>query len=131
MSSAAVSILQRAIKGLFYMSEKDAPYLPLTWAEKTKPTKKKILELGGHPADSPVEEVKLDAFFAGPTTAHAWHGKPEKEVVKKYQSLLASIKDNLTEVKVYKVGAAKKTIYIVGKTADDVWTGLETAALET
>ena len=131
MSSAAISALKRAIKGLFYMSEKDAPFLPLTWAEKTKPTKKKILEMGGHPPDSPVEQVKLEDFFAGPTSAQTWHGKQEKAAVKKYQALLASIQDNLTEVKVYKVGEARKTIYILGKTANGVWTGLETAALET
>lgn len=131
MAVTALAALKKASQGLSYMSEKDAPFGTFSWKAEGKLTRKKVLELGKHPADSAVEEVKLAPFFAGLTKDQDWHGTQEKAAVEKYRHLLQAIQDNLEDVKVFKVGQARKTVYIVGSDKDGNWTGLTTQALET
>lgn len=131
MPASAVAALTKASQGLSYMSEKDAPFTTVAWKAEGKLTRKKLLALGKHPADSSVEELTMANFFAGLTKDETWHGSQEKEVVERYRHLVQAIQDNLTHVKVFKVGQVKKRVYIVGSDKEGNWAGLATEALET
>ena len=49
-----------------------------------------------------------------------------------FDKLAAAIKQQLSGVKVYKVGDdPEKQVFIVGKTSDGKWAGLKTTAVET
>jgi hypothetical protein len=68
------------------------------------------------------EPQSLDDFF---------HAVPPEDKAK-FDRLAAVLKEQLSDVKVYKVGdEAEKTAYIVGKTADGRWAGLKTTVVET
>ena len=131
-SNDALSALKKASKGLLYQSESDEPFKAFGWGKaEGRLTKKKILELSKHDPDSPVDEVSLDDFFQDLTQEQDWHGEEEKADVEKYQTLLKAIREQLSGVKVFKVGDTEKDIYIVGKTKEGDWVGLKTTAVET
>jgi Nuclease A inhibitor-like protein len=50
----------------------------------------------------------------------------------KFDKLAKALQEQLSEVKVYKVGdEPEKQVYIVGKTQDAHWAGLKTTVVET
>jgi hypothetical protein len=51
--------------------------------------------------------------------------------VEQYRDLLAVIRQNLSDAKVFKVGATRVSVFIVGKTDEGDWGGLRTTAVET
>lgn len=131
-STDAIAALTKASKGLLYPSETDEPFTTFSWKEaEGELTKEKLLQRARKPAGSPVREVPLRDFFKDLTTAQDWHGEEEKAAVEKYGNLLAVIRQNLSDVKVFKVGATKVSVFIVGKTEEGDWAGLKTTAVET
>ena len=131
MPDTTIDALKQATKGLTYQSESDAPFKTFVWKDGGRLTKQKVLELSGHKPGTPVEEVKVDDFFADLTEGQDWHGADEKKTAERYQNLLQTIKDNLSGAKVYKVGEVNVDIYIVGKTQAGDWAGVQTKAVET
>ena len=50
----------------------------------------------------------------------------------KFDKLAKVIKEQLSGVKVYKIGdEAEKEVYVAGKTADGQWAGIKTSVVET
>jgi histidine triad (HIT) family protein len=119
---SAVDALQQAAKGLVFTSETDAKLEPFLWKEGGDPSAQRLVQLAGAKAGTPVEEMTLDAFF---------HAVPSEDKAR-FDRLAKVLKEQLSGVKVYKLGAeAEKQVYIVGKTQDGQWAGLETTVVET
>ena len=118
-----VEALQKAAKGLLFPSESEAKLEPFLWKDGgDKLTDAHLLELSGAEEDTPVAEETLDSFFR----------VVPKEDRPKFDKLAQTLQAQLSDVKVYKVGAeAEKEVYIVGKTADGQWAGLKTSVVET
>ncbi len=128
----AIAALTIASEGLLYPSEADEPFTTFTWKESEgELTKEKLLKRARKPARSPVREVPLQDFFKDLTTAQDWHGQEEKATVEKFRNLLAVIRQHLSDVKVFKVGATKVGVFIIGKTDEGDLAGLKTTAVET
>ncbi len=51
--------------------------------------------------------------------------------MKKFQTLVQTLKDNLNEIKVYRIGAIDIDVYIIGKTQSGDLAGLSTKVVET
>jgi len=69
--------------------------------------------------------------LALPLLALLWAAVPPEDA-KKFQKLAKVLQEQLTGVKVYKVGdEAEKAAYIVGKTTGGKWAGLKTTVVET
>jgi len=117
-----LAALQKAAKGLIYTSETDAPLEAFFWQDSKPLTRKHLLELAGAEAGTAVEEETLDDFlYAVP---------PEDKPA--FDKLAETIKEQVSEVKVYKIGdEAEKQAYIVGKTSEGQWAGLKTTVVET
>ena len=96
---------------------------PFAWeGGPDKLTRKDVLKLAGEDEGAEVEEQSLDEFFRVVP--------PEDKA--KFDELAKVLKEQLSEIKVYKVGdEAEKTAYIVGKTKDSRWAGLKTTVVET
>ena len=122
-------ILAQASQGLLMPSESEYPFEVVAW-EDVKLTPQKILELNNYPPATSIEEVELDYFFRNVATEKDWHDKIQKENVAKFQNLVQVIKDNLAEIRVYRIGTIEISIYIVGKTNDGV-AALATKVIET
>nr|WP_228056891.1 nuclease A inhibitor family protein [Tychonema sp. LEGE 07203] len=55
----------------------------------------------------------------------------ERETVKRFQNLVRVLKQNLSNIQVYRVGNININAYIVGVTDGGDWAGLSTKLLET
>ena len=111
-----------AAKGLLFPSESDAPLEPFLWDDGGKLTKDRLRELAGAEEGTAVEELSLDNLLAT---------VPGEERPKFYK-LAQAVKQQLSGVKVYKVGDDPETaVYVVGKTEDGKWAGLKTSVVET
>src|SRR3954467_3292251 len=125
MPDPAINALKGATKGLLYMSETDAPFQTFAWKHgEGALTDKKVLELSKHELGTKIEKVKLDEFLGD----YAEGGDEDAE---KYKNLLRVINEHLSDVRVFKVGQVNLDIYIVGRTRQGDWVGLQTKAVET
>ena len=114
--------LQKASKGLRYTSETDAPLQPFVWQGSGELTPEQVKKQASVAADEAVEESALDSFF---------HAVPSEDKAK-FQKLSQVLKEQLSGIKVYKIGEeAEKDVYIVGKTKDGRLAGLKTTVVET
>jgi histidine triad (HIT) family protein len=119
----AVDALQKASKGLSMPSESDAPFEGFLWDNASdKLTQDQVVKLAGAEEGTSVEEDTLDGLF---------RTVPSEDKAR-FQKLAAAIKQQLSGVKVYKVGdEAEREVYVVGKTQDGKWAGLKTSVVET
>ena len=122
-TDTALDAMQNASKGLLMPSEGEAPFEPFLWNDAgDKLTQDRLLTLAGSAKGVFVEEMSLDSLF---------QTVPSEDKAK-FQKLAAAIQQQLSGVKVYKVGKeAERNVYIVGKTKDGHWAGLKTRVVET
>jgi len=117
-----LDVLEKAVKGLTYTSETDAPLEAFVWDAERSLTKKKILDLAGVEQNTAIETETLEDFF---------HAVPPEDKAK-FDELAKTLQEQLSSIKVYKIGdEAEKQAYIVGKTAGGQWAGLKTTVVET
>jgi hypothetical protein len=129
MAADTVSALKKASKGLLYPSEYDAPFQTFVWkGQQGQLTKQAVRQLGKYPTSAPVEQVSLEDFFGELTAEDSGASTEDAE---KYRALLQVIKEQLSGVKVFRVGETKVTIYIVGRSKDGDLAGLKTTSVET
>jgi hypothetical protein len=124
-----IETLTQASQGLLMPSESEYPF-EVFIGEGAELTSEKILELTHYPPATSIEEVELDYFFRNVATEKDWHDSIQKENVAKFQNLVQVIKDNLAEIRVYRIGTIEVNVYIVGKTNDGL-AGLATKVIET
>jgi hypothetical protein len=114
--------LAKASKGLQFVSGTEADFEPFAWKNGAELTHERLLTLSGAEEGTPLEEMTLDDFF---------RAVPSEDKAK-FQKLTKALQDQLSAVKVYKLGEeAEKEVYIVGKTKDGWWAGLKTSVVET
>lgn len=130
MSSEIVEKLKEASTGLLMMSESDYPFEVVQWEGAAPVTQEKILQLTGS-QDLPVEVVDLDYLFRNCAFEQEWHNELQKKDVKKFQTLIQTLKDNLSDISVYRVGKINIDAYIIGQTKDGDLAGVTTKLVET
>ena len=108
-----------ACEGLIYMSETDAPVLPLSGSDAKEIT------------DGPTQEISFDDFFQRLTEIKDWHGEREKERAKKFSELRKLLEENLRNLKVLRTGKIRINIYVVGTDINGHMMGVTTKAVET
>jgi len=52
---------------------------------------------------------RIDDFFARATQEEDWHDEEERETVKLFHNLVSVLKQNLSQLQVYRVGNTKPT----------------------
>jgi hypothetical protein len=127
----AVAALKAIASGLAWMSESDYPFEVTLLPGFEPPIASTLLQLTGHDADCPVEEMTVQNFFAPAIEEQDWYEEAEKETMHRFQTLLQWLKDHLSEVKVYRVDEIEIDIYIVGKTESGDWINFSTKSIET
>ena len=131
MTDSIAIQLKQASEGLLFLSETDAPFEVISWQTQEQLTPTKLLELTERPPDAPVELRTVDEFFAIATQEEDWHDEEERETVKRFQNLVSVLKQNLSQLQVYRVGSINIDVYIVGLTPGGGWAGLSTKLVET
>jgi hypothetical protein len=90
--------------------------------DSEKLTHEKLLELAGAEEGTAVEELSL---------AELLRTIPPEDKAK-FDPLVRTLKEQLSGIKVHKVGdEAERELYIVGKTKDGQWAGVRTTVVET
>jgi hypothetical protein len=117
LTTNIIALLTAATADLFWTSETDAPFEVMMWKD-LKPIE-------------PIVTQSIDDFFQPAITPQDWHGKEGQAIVARYEALIATLKENLREIRVDRVGEVEITIYIIGKTSDGTWIALKTSAVET
>ncbi len=130
MSGEIVEKLKEASTGLLMMSESDYPFEVVQWEGAAPATQEKILQLTGS-QNLPVEVVELDYFFRNCAFEQEWHNELQKKDVKRFQTLMQALKDNLSDISVYRVGQINIDAYIIGQTQDGDLAGVVTKLVET
>ena len=123
--------LKQASDGLLMISESEYPFEAFSWSAAAPVTPEKVLQKTNHPQDAPLQVVTVDDFFKVATTEEDWHGDEEKEIVAKFRALVDTIKANLSNPQVYRLGEIEIDVYIVGETSAGDLAGLSTKVVET
>jgi hypothetical protein len=125
--------LKNAANGLLMPSESDYPFEPFVWSGQAQEalSPEKLLQLTNHPINSPIETVDLDYLFRNVAEEKEWHDEVQKKDVPKFKSLLETLKSNLDDIKVYRIGTISIDVYIVGRTKEGDLAGVATKVIET
>lgn len=119
-SPSILDALKEASRGLLYISETEAPLEALAWPGGVL-SAERLKQLAGAAADAEVEETTLNSFLR---TVPA-EDRPAFDK-------LAGVLQELSSVKVYKIGAGpERQVYVVGTTTDGCWAGVKTLTVET
>jgi hypothetical protein len=130
-TSDIVDKLKQVSDSLQCMSEADYPFEVFQWEGQDPLTAETVIKQTGHALDTPVEVVPLDEFFQNATQEEDWHNDEEKETVAKFKALVETLKTNLSDIQVYRLGSVEMDTYIVGKTPSGDLAGLSTKVVET
>lgn len=130
-NSEILDQLRKAANDLFMISESDYPFEVFLWSGVAPVTPQKVIQQTNYPQDTPVEIVPIDDFFSVATTPQDWHGEEEKATVKRFQSLVQTIKSSLKNPQVCRLGEIEIDAYIVGETPTGDLAGLATKVVET
>jgi len=150
-----VDALQAQVAGLSWMSESDYPFRVVVACPETSATEPIVFSIEKIPALKPIagltastdvsivfvthledflklcESVDVDTFFQRATQVQDWFGEAEWAIAQRYQQLVRWLKENLTDLQVYRCGDIEVDIYILGQAADGRRLGLQTRAIET
>ena len=89
-----LTALQKACKGLLFISETEAELEPFVWDDGGVLSNDRLLKLAGAAKGTPIETMELPAFFRA----------VPKENKAKFDALTKVLNENMTEIKVYKLG---------------------------
>ena len=123
-----VEHLSTLSKGLLYPSESDYPLEAFRWKAATL-SPETILTRSHKPADTSIEAITLEEFFAPVTTDEDWHDEEDRANAHRFRDLQVAIA-TLENVQVFKVGQIEIDVYIIGSIGSDA-VGLKTTVVET
>jgi hypothetical protein len=123
--------LGRAAEGLWYMSESDYPLEPVRLEGPEEPSHERLRELAGKGPDASVEMRSLEQFFRVAAVNIPREGTNEPASPGSFHAVVQALKENLTDIRVYRVGEINIPVYVLGKSASGNWLGLSTRVVET
>lgn len=123
--------LQETTEGLLYMSESDYPFEVIRWDGSEQLSPEYLLRVAGGHYSAKVEETTVEKFFRVAAGEQEWKDGAQLELARKYQLLLKLLKENLKDIKVYRVGEINISVYVVGMSEDGSWLGVATRVVET
>ena len=122
--------LRKATRGLTYMSESDYPFEVFGW-DVAEPTDGFLRGLTGEAADAPVETRTAADFFRVAASQAEWKNEEQLAAAHRFQSLQSLLEQNLTDLKVFRVGSINLPVYVAGRGASGRWLGVSTRVVET
>lgn len=134
----ALAKLRVAAKGLLFMSESDKPIKAFVWSDietKGDAIDASVLTAAKKvPDGAKVTTRTIDDFFKNATVDQAWFGEEEKKQAGRFRALVATLKEQLSGVQVFRVeqeGEASVAAYVIGRTAAGNLAGVQTELIET
>lgn len=116
-----------ACAGLIYTSETDAPVLPFALPSDGANDDMILEKLSA----SASQAASVDPFFDRLTTKREWFGKSEIEIAAKFARLQKLLDENLSDLKLVRIGRLELSIVIAGRDSEGRLMGITTKAVET
>lgn len=123
--------IEQAAQGLLFMSESDYPFQTVYWEGVREISPQFLRSLTRNVEATPVEVVSIDEFFRNAMSEENRRTEESRREAKKYRDLAQLLKENLDEIKVYRVGKINIPVYIVGRNKTGNWLGISTRVVET
>jgi Nuclease A inhibitor-like protein len=120
-SDPLLTALQKACKGLLFISETEAKLEPFVWTDGSALTDDRLLTVAAVEKGTAIETMVLSAFFRA----------VPKENKAKFDALTKVLNECMTGITVYKIGEVNLKVFIVGKAKDGRWAGVKTEVVET
>lgn len=120
--------LENAASGLLMMSESDYPFEYINTNERQL-NDALALKLAGKPEGTPVEHTTIEHLLRNlidPTS-----GSVNLATAQRFQQLMATLKQELSNLAVYRVGEVQVEVFILGLTAEGTVGGMRTMLIET
>lgn len=130
-NSEILEQLRTAADSLLMISESEYPLEAFLWSATPPATPEKVIQQTNHPQDIPIKIVGVDDFFQVSITPEDWHEEEEKATVKRFQSLVQTLKENLSNLQVYRLGNKEIDAYVIGETPTGDLAGISTQVVET
>jgi hypothetical protein len=130
--TALLKTISLAMDGLLFPSEIDIPFEITVWdkTEGTEISAESIKKLAGNKSDY-IEKTKLDSLFSTVTMEQDWHSKEDIENVKRFRAFASVIKENLSEVVVFRMGRINIDVFIAGRSRSGNIVCISTKQLQT
>ncbi len=126
-----VKALREVVSELIYISETDAAVIPFFGTKANVNSAAEILRQTKRKDTTEVEERDFSEFFERLTTIKDWFRKEDEDRARGFLELRKLLENNLTEIKVYKLGRIAIDIYVVGIDSRGFLAGVRTKAVET
>ena len=123
--------LQQSTAGLWMMSESDYPFEVINLDGETNLSVDYLRERAAKTSNDPVSTAALEDFFRASTSEAEWKNAEQIATARRFQNIVRSFKEELTETKVFKIGRIDITVFILGKSPQGNWLGLSTRVIET
>jgi hypothetical protein len=121
----------RRTAGLFYISETDAEITPFSGGRVGNVTAAGLLRILDLPPETQIESRNFDDFFEGLTRERDWHTEADRHRIHMFRLLQASLKENLEDRHVFRIGTTRVEIFAVGRDPEGNLVGIKTMAVET
>jgi hypothetical protein len=128
ISMSTQSNLEQAASGLLMMSESDYPfeYFATDDAAINEPL---LLKLADKPQGTLTEKTTIDYLFRNMADPNSPSVKPETSA--RFREFMESLKNELTDIAVYRVGEIQVQVFIIGINLQGTVSGMRTLLIET
>jgi hypothetical protein len=116
-----MELFQKATAGLLYPSETDAPMEPFCWPDRGGGSANDQIAARA-PRGAKIEHVPVASFFSELDAS---------DDAEKFHRLRGVLESNLAGLSVFRVGARRIDVYLIGRTPANSWAGLHTVSVET
>lgn len=123
--------IEKACRGLSYMSETDEPVEPFFGGKACALSREEILKATGSDAKARIEETDPNSFFKRLTAIEDWYTPAQKKNARRFASLEKLLRNNLPELRVFRIGRIRIAIYVAGLDKNGNILGVKTSAVET
>jgi hypothetical protein len=120
--------LETAANGLMMMSESDFPFEYFSTNEK-QINNALILKLANKPAGTLIKQTTVDHLLRNMVNPAS--GSVNAATAKQFQTLASTLKQELTDLTVYRVGEVQVDVFITGLSLEGTVAGMRTMLIET
>lgn len=120
--------LEQAASGLLMMSESDYPFEYIS-IDADQINEAAVLKLAQQPAGTPVAQTTVEHLLRNMVNPAS--GSVSAATARQFQTLLNTLKQELSNLTVYRVGDVQVDVFITGLTADGKVAGMRTKLIET
>jgi hypothetical protein len=129
--AALLAALADAARGLLLLSEQDAPFTPLRLVGSGPLTPARVLAALGLPPETPVEQLRLEQFFAPLTRVREGADAEAAAQAKRFAALQRLLAAELADPTVYRLGTVEVIVLLLGQAPSGSILGLRSTLIET